>query len=385
MKYMGSKRAMLKNGLGKLLKREVPGAKRFVDLFTGSAAVAAHVATSFDVPVIAYDLQQYSVVLARAVIARQRKFDAEIEWSMWLQRARRKMPPSRPPSANSLTIKKVQKTRIWCECRDGWPITQAYGGHYFSARQALWLDALRMSLPSKKNVRNVALAALVEAASQCAAAPGHTAQPFQPTRTGKPFLQEAWNRNILKQTEKNFLAIVQKVSKKRGVATRADANKVAKQLKSGDLVFVDPPYSGVHYSRFYHVLETIARGRCGEVSGVGRYPATRFRPTSQYSRKSESATAMKELLKTIARRNANAILTFPDHDCSNGLAGSDVRRLAREFFFVSSNSIESRFSTLGGTGLSEHNEGSRAARHSASELVLVLKPKSQKAIRHSGR
>ena len=58
---------MLGNGLGTIIARELKGKSRFVDLFTGSAAVATHVATRFAVPVAAYDLQSFSVVLAGAV------------------------------------------------------------------------------------------------------------------------------------------------------------------------------------------------------------------------------------------------------------------------------------------------------------------------------
>ena len=63
---MGSKRAMLRNGLGELLAQEVPNAERFIDLFAGSGAVAAHVASKFQVPVLAFDLQRYAAILAGA-------------------------------------------------------------------------------------------------------------------------------------------------------------------------------------------------------------------------------------------------------------------------------------------------------------------------------
>ena len=55
MKYMGSKRAMLQNGLGDLLDREAAGAHRFVDLFAGSGSVAIHIARKFPIPVLAFD------------------------------------------------------------------------------------------------------------------------------------------------------------------------------------------------------------------------------------------------------------------------------------------------------------------------------------------
>jgi adenine-specific DNA methylase len=40
MNYMGSKRMMLENGLGKAIEAEIPQSKRFFDLFTGSGIVA---------------------------------------------------------------------------------------------------------------------------------------------------------------------------------------------------------------------------------------------------------------------------------------------------------------------------------------------------------
>ncbi len=51
MKYMGSKRSMLLNGLGELLTEESKDAKRFIDLFSGSGAVATFVAKRFPIEV----------------------------------------------------------------------------------------------------------------------------------------------------------------------------------------------------------------------------------------------------------------------------------------------------------------------------------------------
>ena len=58
MKYMGSKRSMLLDGLGDLLANNALKTTRFVDLFAGSGAVSIHVATKYEIPVIASDLQQ---------------------------------------------------------------------------------------------------------------------------------------------------------------------------------------------------------------------------------------------------------------------------------------------------------------------------------------
>ena len=95
-------------------------------------------------------------------------------------------------------------------------------------------------------------------------------------------------------------------------------------LLSDDLVIVDPPYSSVQYSRFYHVLETIARGTCGPVSGQGRYPAINERPQSSWSNKGTSQFALKMLLEKLSVTGCTVIFTFPSSETSNGLSGNAI-------------------------------------------------------------
>ena len=365
MKYMGSKRWMLQNGLADLIAREVRGAARFVDLFAGSGAVSTHVAMKYEVPVTAYDLQTFSTVLARAVIGRESRIDAERLWTNWYARARELRRSLRAPSALIVNWTAVNQHRQWC-AEQTWSVTKSYGGYYFSALQAIWLDALRQTLPEREPGKSVALAAMVCAASQCAAAPGHTAQPFQPTRRAKPFLVEAWRKDIVDYCENALSALSGQHAKVRGCAKVADANRAATSIAEGDLVFIDPPYSSVHYSRFYHVLETLARGRCSDVSGTGRYPAAHERPRSRYSLKSESSVALNDLFAAISSRGGKAIVTFPQRRCSNGLSGRAVAGLASNHFKMERSWVASQFSTLGG------NNDHRNARRSTRELILVL-------------
>lgn len=367
---------MLGNGLGELLGAEVSSAKRFADLFAGSAAVAIHVACRYDVPVLAFDLQSYSSVLAGAVIKRKAIVPPETLFGDWLKRAKNFINGLKVPEVTRISKKSVKESRKWCAEQEPLAITVAYGGHYFSPAQAVWIDAFRASLPPSEPARTVALAALIQAASQCAAAPGHTAQPFQPTPTAKEFLLDAWNRNIVDKTRAVFESLAKQKANQIGSAKVSDAEKAARILREGDLAFIDPPYSGVHYSRFYHVLETISQGSCGEVTGIGRYPAAKLRPKSKFSLISESDDALDDLLKTVASRGAKAILTFPDHECSNGLSGDSVREIASKHFAVREKQVDSKFSTLGGTSDKERKqEAGRSARQHAKELMLVLEPK----------
>jgi hypothetical protein len=117
------------------------------------------------------------------------------------------------------------------------------------------------------------------------------------------------------------------------------------------------------------VLETVCRGRCGDVSGVGRYPPAKERPRSKYSVQTESRCAVTELLKLVAAQGATAIVTFPDKKCSNGISSHLLRGVAAEYFGqVRCKSVLGRFSTLGGDG------AHRSARQASRELIMVLRP-----------
>ncbi|MBI4668308.1 MAG: DNA adenine methylase [Elusimicrobia bacterium] len=375
MKYMGSKQWMLQNGLGTLLCAECENAERFVDLFAGSGAVACFVAKQVGLPVMASDLQEFSVILTEAIIARDKPLDADQIWRYWSKYALKLLPTKSMPNGGKFTQADVEGCRVWSNRQESWPVTRAYGGYYFSPKQTIWIDALRRSIPKEEPSRTVALAALINAASRCAASPGHTAQPFQPTRTGKRFLKEAWAKDIPKSTYQALEIIAPQFAINKGIALVADAITTAKKLRSGDVAFMDPPYSGVQYSRFYHVLETIAKGESGDVSGAGRYPVRSLRPQSKFSLKTSSLDALQQLLKTIAEKGAKAILTFPDHDCSNGLSGELIRTTAKEFFRVTIKTVDRKFSTLGGNAkLAKIGKG-REARQMAKELILTLTPR----------
>lgn len=228
-------------------------------------------------------------------------------------------------------------------------LTLAYGGYYFSPWQSLWLDALRETLPPNDEHRVIGLAALIQAASYCAASPGHTAQPFKANDTAGRFLLEAWNRDIARRVREASERIATRHAVYLGEVYCEDAGSVALKLKSTDLVFIDPPYSGVHYSRFYHVLESVARGRIGDVFGSGRYPQPDERPASAYSVKTRSRAALTDLFGKISSRGATAVVTFPADKASNGLSGDDVKSVAAEFFEIKHEKISTRFSTLGGS------------------------------------
>ena len=357
MKYMGSKAAMLKNGLGTILLDEARRANGFADLFAGSAAVTWFIAQRAPIPVHSSDLQQFSSVLALAVTSRKRPISASRIWDEWLNKAARALRDAESEfgsfKAEHLTSEPTAALRVrarksvvdhWC------PLVRAYGGYYFSPRQIAVISALRRSVPRTDIEFSVATAALIRAASTCSASPGHTAQPFGPSEKGSSFLLAAWRRDVLDVARSQLELLAQLHALSTGTAATEDALTAASRLKRGDVAFVDPPYSNVQYSRFYHVLESIAQGTCSDVAGTGRYPPRAERPQSRYSTLSSAEGAFTELLDCVARSGARVVLTFPERSATNGLSGARVERIARRHFSIDRRVIEGRFSTLGGSG-----------------------------------
>ena len=367
---------MLRNGLAELIHSRVSQHERFVDLFCGSSAVSWHVARNHSVPVLASDLQEFCRVLAAAVICRTGVLGNY--WiDSWIDRATASAPdhPLFEDAKNVQhwgegigIVEYIRTARELCS-KGKTPITAAYGGHYFSPLQAVYFDCWRRAVPLRRPHRMAALAALVQTASVCAASPGHTAQPFRPTTSAEPYLRQAWAKDVVERVRHHAQRLSAIGSKKQGVALAGDANTIASGLSERDLVFIDPPYSSVHYSRFYHVLETIAAGKPVQVSGTGRYPPQGLRPRSRYSLPSEAGLALRELLRIIGECRSGVIVTFPAGVASNGLSGESVIDIARNWFTVDYIKVKSRFSTLGG------NTRNRSARVRTDELLLSLEPK----------
>lgn len=378
MKYMGSKRAMLRNGLGVILQEESESANRIVDLMCGSASVSWFSAIQLKKHVVAFDLQEYATTMASAVLCRTQALSVDVLGRLWLTKARRiRSSTSEWKAAQILDSRNLgillwqRKARELCDStpsRMSNIIWNRYGGHYYSPTQAVSLDAMLRALPEQYDLRQVCLASLIMTASKCAASPGHTAQPFKATETAGRYLQEAWHRDPFVYAQQALETLCPLHAYIPGAAFVSDANNAAKDLTERDLVFIDPPYSGVHYSRFYHVLETIARGWCGPVNGVGRYPPATERPSSAYSMRGTSLTAIDDLLATLSSRGCKVVVTFPKGECSNGLSGEMLEGVARQYFNVKKRAVKTRFSTLGG------NTNQRVARVISDELMLVLSP-----------
>lgn len=387
MKYMGNKSKMLPL-LGEVLAHYGRDSQQIADPFCGSAAVSWYLAENTDKAIIAGDLQSFAARRAAAVVERTETFDPGPMLKTWFRRASslvdavaahfpNHLRSIEPDLTDAAAIKKVVgQSRRFCaevlpvvfsEFVGPWQISKCYGGYYFSPTQALIFDSLRKTLPTDSSKRKVALAALTEACSKSAASPGHTAQPFQPTPSSAKYIIEAWTRDPWDLVEVAVRDIAARSATTVGKSSVADFAKTLEQLEPGDLVFADPPYSGVHYSRFYHVLEMVSRGSEFVPEGKGRYPEIQQRPSSAFSKKSEAKLAAKQLLQKCAEKKVNLVLTFPTGDASNGLSAKHFTAMGAGLFSrIETQEVVTDFSTLGG------NTKNRAARQLTGESILTF-------------
>ena len=378
LKYMGSKVSMLQAGLSGIIS-DVLAAQppRFVDLFAGSGAVARWVAENHAIPVDAVDVQLYGKLLSSVIVERNEKASAAVlnDWITSSQELHQHRSVGfRTPADGALDSAAVYSERQMAE-QIGLPgfMARQYGGHYYSINQAIAFDCLLERLPVEGPERLVALASVIESASSCAASPGHTAQPFQPTDNLLRHINDAWDRDpFMFAARKSDIFARRFALAKGGRAFQRDAlQHIEDDVVEGSIVFCDPPYSEVQYSRFYHVLEGIARGGWDSVYGAGRAPLGTDRFSSTFSSRRESTSAFSELFRLLAARSATVVLTFPNHECSNGQSAESLVSLAEQWFRVSATAVDVIHSSL---GASQTSQGSRVPRRGVKESVIVLAP-----------
>ena len=75
-------------------------------------------------------------------------------------------------------------------------------------------------------------------------------------------------------------------------------------------VYIDPPYTNAHYSRFYHILETLVLYDYPEIQYFGRYRSDRYQ--SGFCIKSEAADEFEDLIRLCKRKNLNIVISYSD-------------------------------------------------------------------------
>jgi adenine-specific DNA-methyltransferase len=209
--------------------------------------------------------------------------------------------------------------------------TLTFAWSYFGLAQSIEIDSLRFAIdsvaPSPTHTRWLRLA-LLQTASRVASTPGHFAQFLRPASQAATARIVACRRRSVWDW---FLQDVDTLRpygnaawRRRNKVSRSDALKLVEgfaQAPERSIFYADPPYSKEHYSRFYHVLETLERYDYPSAVGAGRYRPDRFR--SDFAVGSTVLEATNKLLATVAGMGGTLLFSYPSKGlltCKEGVA-----------------------------------------------------------------
>lgn len=397
--YLGSKLRLV-TPIRAILERVEP-AGALCDLFSGSGTVA--LAMSDVRPVIAVDIQEYSRVLCSALLLRTSN-SAEVgqevassarsaEQALLLREMLvplieyedeciRQATEGDPDSlcdfiengslawfaatgatSASRPLQRALKS-VWQDIQrsdlalNRSLITRHFGGSYFSFRQATELDALlsaAQELPWQ--LRDVALAPILSTASEIVNTVGkHFAQPIRPRDAeGRPKTRLV--SRVLRdrplpvfQTHAEFLERYSQLpaSSRAHTVLRTDFEEfLATYSKDIGVFYADPPYTRDHYSRYYHVLETMclwdepklstSTGRLSKGTTLSRGFYRSDRHQSPFCIKSRAPQAFERMFAGVSRFGAPLVLSYSPFNANTSarprLMHIDrITQIARQYF-----------------------------------------------------
>jgi len=240
-------------------------------------------------------------------------------------------------------------------------ITNLYGGVYFSYEQAVFIDVIRQLVLSNdrwnKSIKNLVLAALISAASKITNTVGKQfAQPMKLlNKDGRPkqLLIERTIRDknysileVLKQALKKVNAARKHVSNKNHeVFCRDSLDFLSSYVGEIDCFYADPPYTIDHYSRFYHVLETIAKYDTPVLATMNKKGTPKVmnglyrvdRHQSSFCIPSQVKAAFSTMIQGCASYNASLIISYSPYDGTNDerprlLKTQEIKKIAHKYY-----------------------------------------------------
>ena len=213
-------------------------------------------------------------------------------------------------------------------------ISRYYGGVYFSYRQAVWIDMILEVINEHvaQDKRDLYLAALLSTASDIVDTVGkHFAQPIKARDSKGNIKKTVYNKAVKDKTigvldlykEWFFRYLTLPRSEHDYCAMQGDYLECLRRLPNTvRTVYADPPYTRDHYSRFYHVLETITLRDSPELSTTNIHGETHIsngiyrkdRHQSPFCIKSKAPEAFRSMFEIISKGERNLLLSYSPYD-----------------------------------------------------------------------
>lgn len=381
IKYMGSKSSLI-DYLSTTI-RDLYEGETICDLFAGSATLSGALGGS--VRMISNDIQEYSSVLARTYLSNYASIDLHRILEEITSSAAEKVdsftrshPQYQFDYSNADNLKSFQDLELRQQKLIDYDFheqpfhlfTKYYSGTYWSYEQCVWIDAIRAVAEEYKAeiVYDTILSCLMFAMAYNAQSTGHYAQYRDPTDM-KSMTDIAIYRNkeILPYFTRKFKEICEwgSVVTENHIVTTLDYKDCLDEISEKTIIYADPPYAFVHYSRFYHALETLVKYDYPEVLYKGRYRVDRHQ--SPFCKRSEVNDAFIKLFRKTARTESKLVLSYSN---TGMISLEKIVNLAKESFGskydISYKAVDYTHSTMG-----RKKDKSRDVK----EFLVIAKPK----------
>jgi len=325
IKYMGSKKPILSFVLDQI--SAITQASGIVcDLFSGSCSISAGLRNQYGI--ISNDIQTYSKIFAETYFSDFSQYiseevydDIERASIIHVSELYRIFPEifddfyKLGTMVGFAEFEKNQRELVNknFDGVDYYLFTKFYSGTYWSFQQCVWIDAIRKTAESYKNtpLYNAILSSLMYAMSYTSQSTGHFAQ-YRDGSTDSAILNILTYRqkSISKLFKKKFAQLLDTYNSagKEMLTHSLDFRDCLDLLPEGITVYADPPYAPVHYSRFYHALETLVRYDYPELEHKGRYRMDRHQ--SPFSQKGNALAAFSDMFEKIVQKKCQMVLSY---------------------------------------------------------------------------
>lgn len=367
---MGSKSKIIDfviNGINEVRQEGKP----VLDLFSGSASLAGAIGRQTDF--YSNDIQAFSSIIADAY-TNAWKSPSSPDADTILKKARDEVSKNyasisgyetcykKPMELNEFVhIEEKQRSLINYSYSHSWHLfLKNYSGTWWSAKQCLWIDAIRKVAEEYREdpAYTVILSSLMFAMAYCSQGTGHYAQ-YRDAKTTSSMKDISIYRvrdiekYFFRKYNEVFSALPKEPNPRVSVSTSLDFRNKLNQFSDG-VIYADPPYCFVHYSRFYHALETLVLYDFPELQYKGgkivkgRYRAERHQ--SPFSIKSKVKGAFEDLFQGVANSDSNLVLSYSN---TGMITLEELEGMANDIFYDKSIdllSMDYQHMTLGRQG-----------------------------------
>lgn len=196
--------------------------------------------------------------------------------------------------------------------------TAYFSDTYFGKSQTMQIDSLRYAIDNADDKhKNLLLSCLIFSCYQTVTSVGsHFAQPKIAKAKNQSDIEKKRQQDVKKYFLKKFDDIKENlyVDQKKSRAFCSDFKDllVSPEIKKSGIsvTYIDPPYTIDHYSRFYHILNTLVLYDYPTKEGKGLYRSDRYQ--SKFCIKSTALTELDSLIEKLAQLRSKVVMSYSD-------------------------------------------------------------------------